>query len=341
MLHLASKVRIPRLPRHAPQTSPIPSHSPPGRPPSHAARKVNATAATINGNVVTESEIRLLLGGAEAMYRAEFSGAELERRLAEARAKVLDDLIDREVLLTEFNKMGGQIKEQIVDDEINRVIRNDYKGDRKKFTNYLAKVGVTNRKFRELTRKRLIVSIMRSQVTRNIGPATPEEVRAEYNRQIEKMRGEGGRVKMSKIFIPRASETATPHQQRALAVEIRTKLLQGADFASLAKQYSKDAMASQGGSWDVMERKFLKKEIADAAFATSVGGISPLVEDETGFHIIKVEAKESGQVPSFDEVARTGRPYGRGEKTRRALRKIHRRTPQEGGDQDVLKDSRL
>ena len=219
----------------------------------------------------------------------------------EARAKVLQDLIDREILLTEFNRMGGQIKEQIVDDEIERIIRSEYKGDRKKFLAYLARMGVTNRKFRELTKKRLIVSVMRSQVTRNIGPASPEEVKAEYQKVVAKMSQEGGRVKMSKIFIPRLTDTGTPAQQKALAVEIRTKLLQGGDFAALAKEYSRDAMASSGGSWDVMDRKFLKKEIGDAAFATAVGSLAPLVEDETGFHIIKVEAKEGGKVPSFEE----------------------------------------
>lgn len=272
-----------------------------GLQPARSAQEVNATAATVNGSVVTESEIRLLMGGAEAMYRAEFTGEELKRRLAEARAKVLQDLIDREILLTEFNRMGGQIKEQIVDDEIERIIRSEYKGDRKKFLAYLARMGVTNRKFRELTKKRLVVSVMRSQVTRNIGPATPEEVKAEYDKLVAKMGQEGGRVKMSKIFIPRLSDTGTPAQQKALAVEIRTKLLQGGDFAALAKEYSRDAMAASGGSWDVMDRKFLKKDIGDAAFATNVGGLAPLVEDETGFHIIKVEAKESGKVPTFDE----------------------------------------
>ena len=270
--------------------------------PLPAAREVNATAAIVNGGVVTESEIRLLLGGAEAMLRSEYQGETLKKKLAEAREKVLQDLIDREVLLTEFNRMGGQIKEQVVDDEINRVIRLEYKGDEKKFNAYLARMGVTNRKFRELTRKRLIVSVMRSQVTRNVGPSTPEEVRAEYNKMVAKMRDQTGRVKMSKIFIPRVSETGTPAQQQELAKEIRTKLTQGADFASLARQYSRDAMASSGGSWDVMDRKFLKKEIGDAAFATPVGGLSPVVEDETGFHIIKVEAKEGGKVPSFEEL---------------------------------------
>ena len=267
----------------------------------NAATEVNATAATINGNVVTESEINLLMGGAEMALRSEYTGEELSKRLSEARAKVLQDLIDREILLSEFQKMGGQLKDQIVDDEVNRIIRAEYNGDRKKFTSYLAKVGVTNRKFRELTRKRLIVSIMRSQVTRNVGPATPEEVKAEYQAMVDASKEVGGRIKMSKIFIPKSSNTATPQQQKALASEIRSKVLQNADFASLAKEYSRDAMASSGGSWDVMERKFLKKQIADAAFATEVGGITPIVEDEAGYHIIKVEAKEFGKVPTFDE----------------------------------------
>jgi peptidyl-prolyl cis-trans isomerase SurA len=271
--------------------------------PAPAATEINKVAARVNDSVVTESEVSLLLGPAEGMMRAEgYSGEKLKAKLAEARERVLQDLIDREVILGEFNKMGGQIKEQFVDEEIERIIRADYKGDRKRFFAYLQRAGVTNRKFRELTRKRLVVQLMRSQVTRDTTPPTPEEIKAEYNKLAARIRDEGGAVKMSKIFIPRQTAEATPAQQKALAGEIRTKLVQGADFAALARAESKDAMASEGGSWQVMERKFLKREIADAAFALPAGGLSPVVEDETGFHIIKVEAKEGGKVPPFSEL---------------------------------------
>jgi len=133
-------------------------------------------------------------------------------------------------------------------------------------------------------------------------PPTPEEVRKEYNEMVSKISEQGGSIQFSKIFIPRVSATATEQEQRELAVEIRTNLLQGADFASLARQYSRDARADNGGEWPVMERRFLKREIADAAFATSVGSLSPLVEDESGWHIIKVEAKEMGKAPGFEEL---------------------------------------
>ncbi len=270
---------------------------------SRAATEVNAAAATINGSVVTQSEVDLRMGPAEAMLRAEgHTGQALKDKLAEMRGKVLQDLIDSEIILSEFQKMGGSLKEQFVDEEINRIIRADYKGDRKKFFSFLQRAGITNRKFREITRKRLIVQLMRSQVTRDTTPPTPEEVRAEYDRIAAKMRGEGGAIRISKIFLPRRTEDATPEQQKAFAMELRTKLLQGADFAALAKDNSQDAMASKGGDWGVMERKYLKKELADAAFATRVGGLTPVVEDETGFHIIKVEAKEPGKVASFEEM---------------------------------------
>ena len=61
-------------------------------------------------------------------------------------------------------------------------------------------------------------------------------------------------------------------------------------------------MAGKGGDWGVLERTYIKKELAEVAFATPVGGLTPVIEDDTGFHIIKVEAKEGGKVQSFDEL---------------------------------------
>lgn len=270
--------------------------------PALASREINAVAATVNGRVITEAEVRLMMLPAQQMLRAEFSGPELEKRLRESRERILQDLIDREIILTEFESRGGHLNEDYVDQEIERVVRIDHRGDREAFLRQLASAGITNRKYRELTRKRLIVQILRSQVTRDLPPPRPDEVRREYEEMARRIGEEGGSIQFSKIFIPRVSATATPEEQKELAVEIRTQLLQGADFASMAEQYSRDARAGQGGEWPMMERRFLRREIADAAFATPIGQLSPLVEDDSGWHIIRPEEKTTGRIPSFDEM---------------------------------------
>lgn len=269
---------------------------------THAApRELNSIAARVNDSVITESELDLMMLGAEAQMRGQYRGETLTEKIKETRAKVLDDLIDREVILHEFSKLGGEIRSDYIDEEIKRIIERDYDGDRAKFFEYLKKANVTNRKFRDLTRKRLIVQAMRGRVSRQSSPATPYEVKDEYQKIASDMR-KNGSVKMSKIFIPLAAPGSTKTEQLKIAKEVRQKVLSGDDFADMARFYSRDSRAEDGGSWPEMPRTALKKELGDAAFSTPVGSVSPVIEDETGYHIILVEAREFGEVPPLSEI---------------------------------------
>jgi parvulin-like peptidyl-prolyl isomerase len=87
---------------------------------------------------------------------------------------------------------------------------------------------------------------------------------------------------------------------RARAEEVLTKVKAGGDFAALANQYSEDpgnkdpqTGAPQGGFYDWHSRNGYVKEFSDAAWALEVGQVSPIVETEFGFHIIKLEGKRT------------------------------------------------
>lgn len=270
-----------------------------------AATEVNALAARVNESVITESEVNFILRTAELSLRVEHGDGTkaYKEAMAKAREQVLQNLIDAEILLSEFNEKGGALKDQYIDDEINTLIREEYGGDRKKFFAYLQRSGVTNRRYREMTRKRLIVQLMRSQVTREVSPPTEEEVRAEYQKMVGEMREKGGAVKFKRISVPKASATATPEQQLAYAREIRTKIEQGADFAALADQiHGPDSTAPRGGDWPAMQRSHLKEDLAQAAFSTPVGSLSPVLDTERSYDILLVEAREAPEVPPYAEL---------------------------------------
>ncbi|QQL44791.1 peptidylprolyl isomerase [Sulfuriroseicoccus oceanibius] len=266
-----------------------------------APREINAVVAKVNDRIITKSELDLMVKGTEMSLRSQYRGEFLEEKLEEAREQVLEDLIDREVILHEFSKLGGQISRDYIDEEVKEVIKRDYDGDREKFFDYLKKVGVTNRKFRELTEKRLIVQAMRGRVTRDVKQPTPFEIQEEYERLAEQAR-KNGEVKISKIFIPRELPDSSPEDQFKLAQEIRKKLVAGEDFAQLARLYSRDSRASDGGVWPELPRAALKDEIAEAAFDTPVGKLSEIVTDDTGYHIIRVDERKDGAVPPLDLV---------------------------------------
>ena len=92
----------------------------------------NGIAAIVNGNVVTKSEVRDAVNAQEQMLRMQYQAdpAVLQRELATLRSTALDSLIDRELVLAEFKRMGASMKAQWVDDDINSIVRESFKGDR-------------------------------------------------------------------------------------------------------------------------------------------------------------------------------------------------------------------
>ncbi|QIF00688.1 SurA N-terminal domain-containing protein [Roseimicrobium sp. ORNL1] len=264
-------------------------------------------AATVNGKVITTSEVREAVQMQEQLIQMTVKDPRIAAaRLAELRESALFALIERQLVLSEFEKLGGSIKAQYVDDDINNIIRESYSGDREKFLHDLAKTGMTIKKFREQREKMMVVSVLRSRQTANLPPPTPAQVDAFYKKNLDKFR-EKGYIKFSTITIPKypvGDASTSTESQKKLAQEIRTKISGGADFATMARTYSQDSRSEMGGDWGLQERDGLSKEIADVAFDLKQGSISPVTEIGPNYMIIFCESKELGKLEPLE----TARP---------------------------------
>lgn len=87
----------------------------------------------------------------------------------------------------------------------------------------------------------------------------------------------------------------------AEAKEVKERLQKGEDFATVAKEKSKDPSA-EGGDLGFFSRGQMLKPFEDAAFALKEGEISDPVQTQFGWHIIKVEDKRTKPTPTFDQV---------------------------------------
>jgi peptidyl-prolyl cis-trans isomerase C len=88
----------------------------------------------------------------------------------------------------------------------------------------------------------------------------------------------------------------------AEAQSVIAELDKGADFAALAKKYSKDPGAESGGDLGYFGHDDMVAAFADAAFALPKGQYSKTpVKTEFGWHVIKVENRRVGKPPSFEE----------------------------------------
>jgi len=82
--------------------------------------------------------------------------------------------------------------------------------------------------------------------------------------------------------------------------DIRQRILGGADFAQMAKQYSEDAAtAASGGDMGVIQRDKVVPPIVNAAQALEPGQVSEILLTPFGLEIIQVESKRT---KSFEEV---------------------------------------
>lgn len=259
--------------------------------------------ASVDGVPIISSEVRDTIQAQAQVLAFQFKDdpVRFRKEMAVVEASAVETLIDREVLLAEFRKIGGVIKPQYVDDDINGIIRESFNGNRDALVDELAKVGMSLKKFREEREKMVIVNVMRARNAGEPPPATPKEVQDYYNKNVDQWR-EGDQIKISTITIPKftGEDGAAPDKQRKLAEELRTKILNGADFSAVAKAYSQDSRAEDGGAWDWMAKTDMMPAIANAAIELKNGGVSQVIEQETSYIIVGCDAKKLGTAPSLE-----------------------------------------
>lgn len=265
----------------------------------------NGIAAVVNGTVITKAEVADAVAAQSQMIimQNRNNPARAEQELAEVQSKALDQLIERELIMADFKASGGTIKPQYVEDDINTLIREQFKNDRESFVVELAKSGMTLKKFREMREKMIIAQIMRAKHGGNQPPPTPKQVEDYYRDHLDTWRDKT-MLKISTITIPKFSSdpAATVATQKQLAEEVRSKIIAGADFATMAKTYSQDSRAENGGEWDWMDRSLMKPSMADVALKLKDGGVSQVIDDEAAFIVIYLDAKKLGTVTPLEKV---------------------------------------
>lgn len=285
--------------------------APPEAPPRPAGPiEVNGIAAKVNGRVITKNQVSFMLAPTYAQIVAQFPrrGPQFEVKFKEAKAGIIQELVDRQIILDEFKQLGAFIKPNLIDDEIKRQVRDLYNGDEVKFREELKRSRLTMEGYREMTKEKMVVQSMRAQQFADAPPPLPNEIQKEYNEIKPTLRDVTKDViTFQKIFIPAGDPvdpTITPEAQLALAEDLAKQLGEGKDFAELAKANSKDAFAEVGGLQENVPRTDLSAEFAAIIFDAPVGKIVGPLLDRQGFTIVKPIKIDLGPSPPLDDKIR-------------------------------------
>ena len=268
---------------------------------------VDGIAAIVNSDVVTISQVRELVGARERSLRDLYRGAELEQKVEEMRISAIKDLIDRQLILQEFKKLqekGASIPEYVIDDRVQAIIRQEFGGDRAAFVRTLQAQGFTLTRFKEIERDKVIIQAMRQSKVENDFVISPTQIQAYYDKN-KTAYATPEQVKLRMIVIREGSSGDVPEvgSKKDLAEEIRQKVASGAEFDRMAQMYSEDETTQQaGGDWGWIERNTLNEELTNVAFSLRAGEVSPVINIENTYYILKVEARKNASIKPITDV---------------------------------------
>jgi peptidyl-prolyl cis-trans isomerase SurA len=270
-------------------------------------RFANGIAAIVESKPITVDDIRREITPLiPQLQREARNEQEYVQKLETLQDEIIQNLIDRELIVKEFyKKKEGEdevrhIPASYIDNRISEEQIERFDGDRSKFLAYLRARGITMRDYRKEIEEDIIYSYMRGQQKKSQSIVSPVKIEQYYNENKDRFYQEDS-VHMRMIQLSR-SEGETDQQLQGRAQEVIAKLKSGDKFEDLAKHFSQDSRRARGGDWGWQKRTDLKKEFSDPLFALKKGNVTdPIILPEGCFLLYIEDRKYAGNM-SIDEV---------------------------------------
>ena len=269
-------------------------------PQTAPAKVIEQLIVVIDGEPYTLSN---LAAYAKAKMGREFPSGDL-KKINDDDREVLEQFITEKLLEAEARESGIKVTEQDVSQYIDEIKKRNRLSDDELKT-VLSREGQTLESYRASVKSELEKSEILNRQVRNKVNITNDDVERYYKLNANKFRSED-RVRLRHILLA-LPQAATPEEVQAAtekAMDLYKRIVAGADFAELAREYSQGAGQADGGDIGWVSRGKLISGIEQVAFEKlSVGQVSTPFQTSMGVHIVKLEARESGTVLPLATVA--------------------------------------
>jgi peptidyl-prolyl cis-trans isomerase SurA len=256
--------------------------------------------AVVNNDAITLGELQESIFS----YRAENANQRPGPSDEELRRDFLNRLIENRLQLQEADREKVVVEEVELNEEfLDRIKRYGVKTE-EEFEKLVRGQGVTVDSIKKRLRDGLKVQkLVRRKVTLRVSVTE-----AEITRYLDENRAKletGLSFHARHILItPETNSDAGWESARIKAEMLRTQLEDGADFIELARQHSRDATAKDGGDLGNLKRGELAPEIESELLTLGQGQISRPVRSPLGFHVFRLESKDSLEAPSIRQQIR-------------------------------------
>jgi parvulin-like peptidyl-prolyl isomerase len=259
---------------------------------------VDEIVAKVNDDIVTKSDLETEEEGViQELYRR-YSGTELDGQVASAKKQLLRHLIDQRVLvqraghLFDVNKMQEYYLESFKEQQ-------NIKSD-KELERMLAQQGMTMADLKQrLIEQFSPQQVVRAEVAERIA-VSEKDMKAYYEAHQAEF-AVPAEATVREIVIKASDSERDAKRAQAEAIRVRAAA-PGADFAAIATEVSDAGTKKAGGLLSPVKKGDLSAPLEKAAFSVPVGEVSPVIDTDYGFHILKVDARVEEGSKSFEDV---------------------------------------
>jgi peptidyl-prolyl cis-trans isomerase SurA len=264
---------------------------------SFAGQRMDGIAAVVGDSIILQSEV-----DAYSLMRLNANEHKPDSvELLSMRRKFLNELIDGKILIvhaakdtnivikeTEVEQMQGNQIKMIL--EQNNITLPTLEQELKE------KYGITLAKFKAQMSSQMREQLIRQKVQQLYASGTQvnrKDVEAFYQTYRDSLPAVGESVRLSKLVIHIAPSDSIRQTAFAKISGIKQRLDNGEDFVKLARQYSDDPNAQNGGDLGFVKKGTLSElAFEERAFSLNPGQISDIFQTRLGFHILSVIEKK-------------------------------------------------
>ncbi|MCP4681259.1 MAG: peptidylprolyl isomerase [Desulfobacterales bacterium] len=275
-------------------------------------------AAIVNGSVITQEEFDKQIDRFKQQFAA--SGKTVsESELLDAKKKILEDLINRELLYQESKKMEIRVDEALITKQKDQIKKRFPKEE--DYKSWLSKMNFSEEEILSQIRIGMVLEQLTQKKFADKIQISDEESKTYYNSNPASFK-KPEQVNARHILIkvdPKADKSVKAEARKKIG-DIRKKLEQGEAFATLAKEHSQCPSSEKGGDLGYFPRGKMVKPFDEAVFALKPGELSDVVETRFGYHLIKAIDKKTESTTSYEDVKERLKGYLKQQKVQTQMR---------------------
>jgi peptidyl-prolyl cis-trans isomerase SurA len=266
---------------------------------------VEEIVARVNNQIITLSDYQKAAQGLAEEVRQDCQNCtpdQLQAEMKDRQKNLLRDMIDQQLLIERAKDMSIDVETELVK-RLDEVRKENNLATMEDLEKAVEKQGIVWEDYKQQMRNGLLTQKVIQQEVGGRMDIGPDEVKKYYDTHKQDF-NRPEQVDLAEIFL--STEGKTPEEIAAIktkADDLHKRIVNGDDFAELAKRHSEGSTAADGGELGAFESGQLAPQLEAVVFKLERNGITDVIQTKTGFEILKVNEHYQAGVQPLDKVS--------------------------------------